>query len=130
MCCRLCVERGTRQAQLQVIYVREILSFACKSRYMSTYDLVKWARQCHSSVSVHAYDARYASLQQTTARRTMTLHVSLAFVPKDNHIHTLLGHEITILGTAVNGVCVSSFRSGQFVKLSFSFKMSGNSAAL
>ena len=37
----------------------EMLSFACEPPYMSTYEQVKWARQCHSSVSVLEYDARY-----------------------------------------------------------------------
>ena len=40
----------------------EMSSFVVDLAFMHVHELIKWARQCHSNLSVHEYDARYQKL--------------------------------------------------------------------
>ena len=51
---------------------------------VSTEELVNWAKECHTNVSIHAFDSTYKKFLAITNTNTMT-NVTLVYYVKDHH---------------------------------------------
>ena len=66
----------------------ESSEFATSFPFMSTQEVVYWARAFHPNVSIHAYDSTYKKLMKHLAT-TPRHDISLVFFIKDNHCYPI-----------------------------------------
>ena len=87
----------------------ELSEFATSFPFMSTQEVVDWARECHPNVSIHAYDSTYKKFMKhiTSTPRHDISHV---FFIKDNHCYPVTDERLKILATKANQGGVDNLR--------------------
>ena len=85
----------------------ELSEFATSFPFMSTQEVVDWARAFHPNVSILAYDSTYKKFIKHLA--TTPKHISLVFFIKDNHCYPITAERLKILATKANQGGVDSF---------------------
>lgn len=86
----------------------ELSEFATSFRFMSTQEVVDWARAFHPNVSIHAYDSTYKKFMKYIAT-TPRHDISLVFFIKDNHCYPITDERLKILATKANQGGVDNF---------------------
>ena len=84
----------------------ELSEFATSFPFMSTQEVVDWARGCHPNVSIHAYDSTYKKFMKhiTSTPRHDISHV---FFIKENHCYPITDERLKILATYHGFTCRS-----------------------
>ena len=84
----------------------ELSEFATTFPFMSTQEVVDWARECHPNVSIHAYDSTYKKFMKhiTSTPRHDISHV---FFIKENHCYPITDERLKILATYHGFTCRS-----------------------
>ena len=79
----------------------ELSEFATSFPFMSTQEVVDWARAFHPNVSIHAYDSTYKKFMKHLAT-TPRHDTSLVFFIKDNHCYPITDERLKKLATKAN----------------------------
>ena len=79
----------------------ELSEFATSFPFMSTQEVVDWARAFHPNASIHAYDSTYKTFMKYIAT-TPRHDISLVFFIKDNHCYPITDERLKILATKAN----------------------------
>ena len=78
----------------------ELQDYATNYPMMNTDEIIRWAKECHYNVSVYAHDAKYKKFAKYIAN---TRDISLAYIVKDHHIHSITDERLKIIATKANG---------------------------
>ena len=79
----------------------EIMSFSDEEEGVCTDELKDWAKNCHTNVSIHAYDARYKTFMTFTNKNTQT-DVCLVYIVKDGHCHPITDERLKLVALKTN----------------------------
>ena len=79
----------------------ELYSFACKPPMICTEELIDWAKNCHTNVSIHAFDSMYRKFVTYTNSNTRT-DVTLVYVVKDHHCHPITDEKLKLIAAKAN----------------------------
>lgn len=66
---------------------------------ISTEELINWTKDCHSNVSIHAFDSRY---RKFIAHNNNCSNVTLVYVVKDNHCFPITDEKLKLLASKAN----------------------------
>lgn len=77
----------------------EIMEYAVDFPLISTQQLIEWAKVCHSTVSIHAYDVTYRKFMKRMVHPCFT---SLVYFVKDHHCHPITDERLKIIATKAN----------------------------
>ena len=79
----------------------ELSEFTTRFPFMSTQEVVDWAKECHPNISIHAYDSTYKKFMKHIA--TTPCHdISLVFFIKGNHCYPNTDERLKVLATKAN----------------------------
>ena len=100
----------------------ELCEFATSFLFMSTQEVIYWARAFHPNVSIHAYDSTYKKFMKHLAT-TPRHDSSLVFFIKDNHCYPITDEGLKKLATKANqgGVDNLLLRECMLFVMSFAF---------
>lgn len=79
----------------------ELSEFTTSFPFMSTQEVVNWAKECHPNISIHAYDSTYKKFMKHIAT-TPRHDISLVFFIKDNHCYPITDERLKVLATKAN----------------------------
>ena len=78
----------------------ELQEYAASFPMISTQELVDWARQCHSNVSIHAYDSTWCKFMKHIASTSRDIWI--VFYIKDHHLYPILDDHLKQIATKAN----------------------------
>ena len=77
----------------------EIYKFVFEGEMINTEELINWAKNCHTNVSVHAFDARYRKFITNTNNCS---DISLVYLVKDNHCYPITDEKLKLVASKAN----------------------------
>ena len=78
----------------------EIFKYCADPPRMTTKELIKWAKKCHSNVSIHAYDSTYRKFKSHTNKHNCD--VSLVYIVKDHHCYPITDERLKLTAAKAN----------------------------
>ena len=79
----------------------ELYSYAQDAPFISTQEIISWARECHPNVSVHAYDSTYKKFITHTSNSHTD--VTLVYIVKDYHCYPITNEKLKLVATMGKG---------------------------
>ena len=79
----------------------ELYRYVVEGEMISTGELIKWARECHDNVSIHAFDSRYKKFITHIGSNTRT-NVVLVYVVKDGHCFPVTNENLKVTASKAN----------------------------
>ncbi|XP_068704713.1 uncharacterized protein [Montipora foliosa] len=78
----------------------EIFRFCADPPRMTTKELIDWAKNCHSNVSIHAYDSTYRKFKSHTKKHH--IDISLVYIVKDHHCYPITDEKLKLTAAKAN----------------------------
>ena len=79
----------------------EIYKFVYEAPMVCTEELVEWAKQCHTNVSIHTYDSTYKKFLTFTNSNTRT-DITLVYIVKDHHCIPITDEKLKLVAMKAN----------------------------
>ena len=77
----------------------EIFKYCADPPRMTTKELIDWAKNCHSNVSIHAYDSTYRKFKTHISKHS---DVSLVYIVKDHHCYPITDERLKLTAAKAN----------------------------
>lgn len=77
----------------------EMMEYAAYFPFISTQELIEWAKVCHTNVSIHGFDATYRKFMSHTVH---SRDISLVYFVKDHHCYPITDDGLKIIATKAN----------------------------
>ena len=78
----------------------EIFKYCADPPRMTTKELIDWAKNCHTNVSIHAYDSTYRKFKSHTNKHNCD--VSLVYIVKDHHCYPITDEKLKLTAAKAN----------------------------
>ena len=79
----------------------EMYGFVPEGDMINTEELINWAKACHNSVSIHAFDSRYKKFIKHIGTRAQR-DVVLVYIVKDNHCFPITDDRLKLIASKAN----------------------------
>ena len=77
----------------------EIYEFVYEAPMINTEELIDWAKQCHTNVSIHAYDSTYRKFTTHTNHHP---DITLVYIVKDHHCFPITDEKLKLVAAKAN----------------------------
>lgn len=78
----------------------EMTEYAADFPIISTYELIDWAKNCHTDISIHAYDATYHKIMKHLGGNSR--RISLVCFVKDHQCYPITDERFKLINTRAN----------------------------
>lgn len=82
----------------------EIYKFLNNPSKVSTEELMNWAKECHTNVSIHSFDSTYKDFLSFTNTITKT-NITLVYYVKDHHCFPITEEKLKLTASTNQGGC-------------------------
>ena len=74
----------------------ELYKYVDSDENISTRELIDWVKECHTNVSIHAFDCRYKNFVRHIAK-SYNVDVLLVYIVKDHHLHPITNEKLKLI---------------------------------
>ena len=78
----------------------ELYSFACNPPMICPEELIDWAKNCHTNLSIHAFDSMYKKF--VTHTKASSIDVTLVYVVNDHHCYPITDEKLKLVASKAN----------------------------
>ena len=79
----------------------ELYQFVSEPPMVNTGELIDWVKQCHTNVSIPAFDSTYRKFVLYTNSNTRT-NVTLVYIVKDHHCYPITDEKLKLVASKAN----------------------------